>query len=103
MPPRTGGSCWTRSTRRTAGLVRAAAATVFFGKTAGDLADGGDTLTDEVAATLRDWADQLRARGPAAVFEAAQLAGMGRRVLAERNGERTMTDLAHISQLLHAV
>ena len=86
-----------------AGLVRAAAATVFFGKTAGDLADGGDTLTDEVAATLRDWADQLRARGPAAVFEAAQLAGMGRRVLAERNGERTMTDLAHIAQLLHAV
>ena len=86
-----------------AGLVRAAAATVFFGKTASDLADGGDTLTDEVAATLRDWADQLRARGPAAVFEAAQLAGMGRRVLTEQNGERTMTDLAHIAQLLHQV
>ncbi len=86
-----------------AGLVRAAAATVFFGKTAGDLADGGDALTDEVAATLRDWADQLRLRGPAAVFEAAQLAGMGRRVLAERGGERTMTDLAHLAELLHAV
>lgn len=86
-----------------AGLVRAAAATVFFGKTATDLAAGGDALTDDVAATLRDWADQLRDRGPAAVFEAAQLAGMGRRVLAERRGERTMTDLAHIAQLLHAV
>ena len=86
-----------------AGLVRAAAATVFFGKTATDLATGGDVLTDEVAATLRDWADELRDRGPAAVFEAAQLAGMGRRVLAEQGGERTMTDLAHIAQLLHAV
>jgi exodeoxyribonuclease V beta subunit len=86
-----------------AGLVRAAAATVFFGKTANDLAEGGDGLTDDVAETLRDWADQLRARGPAAVFEAAQLAGMGRRLLAEQGGERTMTDLAHIAQLLHAV
>lgn len=86
-----------------AGLVRAAAATVFFGKTASDLAAGGDALADEVAATLRDWTDQLRERGPAAVFEAAQLAGMGRRVLAEQGGERTMTDLAHIAELLHAV
>ncbi|MCV7100124.1 exodeoxyribonuclease V subunit beta [Mycobacterium palustre] len=86
-----------------AGLVRAAAATVFFGKTARDLAAGGDDLTDRIAATLRDWSDELRNRGPAAVFEAAQLAGMGRRVLAEQGGERTMTDLAHIAELLHAV
>ncbi|MFZ1179774.1 MAG: UvrD-helicase domain-containing protein, partial [Mycobacterium sp.] len=85
------------------GVVRAAAATVFFGKTADELAAGGDALTDELAATLRDWADHLRERGPAAVFEAAQLAGMGRRVLAEQRGERMMTDLAHIAQLLHEV
>ena len=31
------------------------------------------------------------------------MAGMGRRVLAERGGERTMTDLAHIAQLLHEI
>ncbi|MGZ4582827.1 MAG: exodeoxyribonuclease V subunit beta [Mycobacterium sp.] len=85
------------------GVVRAAAATVFFGRTADELAAGGDALTDEVAATVRDWADHLRERGPAAVFEAAQLAGMGRRVLAQQSGERTMTDLAHIAQLLHEV
>ncbi|MEZ0362614.1 exodeoxyribonuclease V subunit beta [Mycobacterium sp. pUA109] len=83
------------------GLVRAAAATVFFGHTAADLAAGGDALTDRVAAVLRDWADELRLRGPAAVFEAAQLAGLGSRLLAERGGERTMTDLAHLAQLLH--
>jgi exodeoxyribonuclease V beta subunit len=86
-----------------AGVVRAAAATVFFGETADELAAGGDALTDRVAATLRDWADHLRERGPAAVFEAAQLAGMGRRVLAEQGGERTMTDLAHVAQLLQEV
>ncbi len=83
------------------GLVRAAAVTAFFGKSVDALAAEGDELTDTVAATLRDWADQLREHGPAAVFEAAQLAGMGSRVLSERGGERTMTDLAHIAQLLH--
>jgi len=83
------------------GLVRAAACTMFFGETAESLAAEGDMLTDRVAATLRDWASQARTRGVAAVFEAAQIAGMGRRVLGQRGGERHMTDLAHIAQLLH--
>lgn len=83
------------------GLVRAAATTVFFGKTADDLVAGGDALTDEVADTLRVWAGHLRERGPAAVYEAALLAAMGRRVLSEQGGERIMTDLAHVAQLLH--
>lgn len=83
------------------GLVRAAACTMFFGKTADALAAEGDTLSDQIAGTLREWADYARQRGVAAVFEAAQLAGMGRRVLRQRGGERHMTDLAHIAQLLH--
>lgn len=83
------------------GLVRAAACTMFFGATAEILAAEGDKLTDRVAGTLREWADHARRRGVAAVLEAAQLAGMGRRVLRERGGERHMTDLAHIAQLLH--
>lgn len=83
------------------GLVRAAACTMFFGATAENLAAEGDALTDRVAGTLREWADHARRRGVAAVFEAAQLAGLGRRVLGERGGERHMTDLAHIAQLLH--
>ena len=46
-PPRTGCACWRRSTSRTApGMVRAAAATMFFGKTAESLVEGGDALTD---------------------------------------------------------
>jgi exodeoxyribonuclease V beta subunit len=83
------------------GLVRAAAATMFFGETAETLAAGGDALTDRVANTLREWADHGRERGIAAVFEAAQLTGMSRRVLAVEGGERDMTDLAHLTQLLH--
>ncbi|MCZ8382312.1 exodeoxyribonuclease V subunit beta [Mycobacterium sp. CPCC 205372] len=83
------------------GLVRAAATTMFFGYTAEDLATQGDSLTDRVADKVREWADHVRERGIAAVFEAAQLAGMGRRVLAWTDGERRMTDLAHITQLLH--
>jgi exodeoxyribonuclease V beta subunit len=83
------------------GLVRAAAATLFFGETAETLARGGDAVTERLANTLREWADHARERGVAAIFEAAQRAGMGKRVLACRGGERDMTDMAHLTQLLH--
>lgn len=83
-----------------AGMVRAAAATVFFGETAESLVTGGDKLTDRVADTLREWAAHARERGVAAIFEAAQLNGMGDRVLSWQGGERLMTDLAHLTQLL---
>ncbi|MDT5323118.1 MAG: exodeoxyribonuclease beta subunit, partial [Mycobacterium sp.] len=83
-----------------AGVVRAAAATMFFGKSAQDLVNGGDKLTDQIAETLREWAGHARERGVAAIFEAAQLRGMSDRVLSWRDGERHMTDLAHLTQLL---
>ena len=83
------------------GLVRAAATTMFFGETTETLAAQGDTLTDRIADTLREWADHARERGVAAVFEAAQLSGMGTRVLSWLDGERHMTDLAHLTQVLH--
>ena len=86
-----------------AGVVRAAAATMFFGKTADDLVRGGDELTDDIAETLREWAAHARERGVAAIFEAAQLGGMLERVLSWRDGERHMTDLAHMTQLLQDV
>jgi exodeoxyribonuclease V beta subunit len=85
------------------GMVRAAAATMFFGETAESLAAGGDALTDRVAETLREWAGHARERGVAAIFEAAQVRGMGDRVLSWQGGERHMTDLAHIAQLLQDV
>ena len=82
------------------GVVRAAAATQFFGHTAEDLAAGGDSLTDSVAETIREWADHARSCGVAAVFEAARLRGMADRTLTFRDGERYMTDMAHVTQLL---
>ncbi|WP_141564351.1 UvrD-helicase domain-containing protein, partial [Mycolicibacterium palauense] len=81
-------------------MVRAAALTMFFGETAQSLAAGGEAHTDRIATTLREWADHARQHGAAAVFESANLAGMGSRVLAAPGGERNMTDLAHLSQLL---
>jgi len=85
-----------------AGLVRAAAVTMFFGRTAAELATDPD-LTDTVADTLRRWSDHARARGIAAVLEAAYVAGMAARVLAWRGGERHLTDVEHLTQLLHEV
>jgi exodeoxyribonuclease V beta subunit len=82
------------------GIIRAAAATMFFGETAETLSAGGDTLTDRIAETLREWAGHARERGVAAIFEAAQLNGMSDRVLSWQGGERHMTDLAHMTQLL---
>ena len=82
------------------GMVRAAAATMFFRNTADDLARGGSELTDEVAETLRQWADHAREAGVPAIFEAAQLAGMGRTCCPGPAGSG-MTDLAHVTQLLH--
>ncbi len=82
------------------GLVRAAATTTFFGYSAEKLAAEGDSLTDTVASTIREWADNARSCGVAAVFEAARLNGMADRTLAHRDGERYMTDMAHVTQLL---
>ena len=52
---------------------------------------------------MREWAGHARERGVAAIFEAAQLSGMGERVLSWQGGERHMTDLAHMTQLLQEV
>ena len=83
-----------RSTR-----VRSAALTCFFGHTAVDLDARGDDLTDEVAETLRTWLELFGSRGLAAVMEAASIAGLPARVLAEVGGDRRLTDLRHIGEV----
>jgi len=86
-----------------AGRVRAAALTPFLGRTAVDLDLGGEHLTDELGALLRNWADLLQTRGVAAVLELVfaeqRLPG---RLLAQRDGERRLTDLRHLGQGLQA-
>jgi exodeoxyribonuclease V beta subunit len=83
--------------------VRSAALTAFFGETPASLDAGGDLLTDAVAHRVRSWLDLWRSRGVAAVFEAAVTAGLGARVLSRPDGERLLTDLNHLAQLLHDI
>jgi exodeoxyribonuclease V beta subunit len=82
--------------------VRAAGLTAFLGYSAAELAAGGDTLTDRISDRLRDWVDLLGTRGVAAVFEVAvSHGGLTRRVLDVEDGERLLTDLRHLAELLH--
>jgi exodeoxyribonuclease V beta subunit len=83
--------------------VRAAALTSFFGLTTRDLDERAEELTDEVADVLRGWSMLLRGRGVAALFEAAEERGLTARVLGRTDGERLLTDLRHLAQLLHEV
>ena len=51
---------------------------------------------------LRTWADLLRQRGVAAVFETAVSSrDVPARVLAREGGERLLTDLRHVAESLH--
>lgn len=82
-------------------LVRSAALTSFFGHTVAELDADGERLTGRVADALRGWALLLRGRGVAALVEAAEERGLSARVLGLVDGERLLTDLRHLAQLLH--
>ena len=81
--------------------IRAVALTSFIGETPQSLDSGGDVLADDVAERVRSWLDLFRTRGIAAVNEAARAAGLAGRVLAQPDGERLLTDLEHLGQMLH--
>lgn len=83
--------------------VRAAALTCFLGYDAAGLDAGGDDLADDLGDRLRAWSEALGRRGVAAVLEAASSGGMPARVLAQVGGERTLTDVRHIGEVLHEV
>ncbi|MBD5829378.1 UvrD-helicase domain-containing protein [Janibacter melonis] len=81
--------------------VRAAALTTFVGHRAADLDAGGDDLVDEVARVLRTWSEVLGRRGVAAVLAAATTGGLESRALGLEGGERRLTDLRHLGEVLH--
>ena len=83
--------------------VRSVALTSFFGRTPAEIDAGGDPLTDELAEQVRDLLDLFRTRGVAAVREALFGRGLAARVLARPGGERLLTDLEHVGELLHEV
>jgi exodeoxyribonuclease V beta subunit len=83
--------------------ARAAALTPFLGWSAERVAAAGDEDWEAVHRRLHDWARVLRTRGVASLMEAVTLAeGLPERILANANGERALTDLRHVGELLHA-
>ncbi|MGJ9421851.1 UvrD-helicase domain-containing protein [Aeromicrobium sp. CF3.5] len=87
--------------RQSPDRVRSVALTSFFGRSPAELDAGSDALTDDLAETVRDLLDLFRGRGVAAVREALFARGLAARVLAQPGGERTLTDLGHVGELLH--
>ena len=85
------------------GRIRAVALTSFLGYSPLELDAGGDNLTDELAEQVRSWLDLMRGRGVAAVHESLISDGLAARVLARPQGERLLTDLNHLGQVLHEV
>ncbi|HEY8581902.1 MAG TPA: 3'-5' exonuclease, partial [Capillimicrobium sp.] len=85
------------------GRARAAANTDLLGWSAAEIATAPDEALDDLHARLHGWARLLRTRGVAALAEAVtQAQRVPERLLGRADGERRMTDLRHVAQLLHA-
>jgi exodeoxyribonuclease V beta subunit len=83
--------------------AHAAALTPFLGWSAERVATAPEEEWEEVHRRLHGWARVLRVRGVASLTEAITLLeGVPARMLAEDDGERRLTDLRHVGQLLHA-
>lgn len=86
-------------------LTRAAALTDLLGYSVADLdartRDG--QVDDELAQQCRDLAAVYSRQGIAAVLEVLTAQGLASRVLGQVGGERSLTDLRHIAQILHDV
>ncbi|TLF73167.1 UvrD-helicase domain-containing protein [Nocardia cyriacigeorgica] len=81
--------------------VRLAACTPLLGITAAEIDSGGADLVGQVSAQLREAARLFTRAGFAAVFEKLSAESeLAPRLLGIENGERRLTDLRHIAQLL---
>ncbi|OZC74296.1 AAA family ATPase [Rhodococcus sp. 06-462-5] len=82
--------------------VRLAALTPLLGWTAAQLDSGAEDALSQVSSRLREYSVLFDEAGFAAVFERVSAqSGLDARLLAVEAGERTMTDLRHIAQLLN--
>ncbi|YAL83144.1 UvrD-helicase domain-containing protein [Dermacoccaceae bacterium W4C1] len=82
-------------------LVRAAALTPLVGVSATELDADAEVQDERLSALMRRWSELLALRGVAAVLESATALGLPERLLAVRGGERDLTDLRHVAELLH--
>ncbi|HZQ78641.1 MAG TPA: UvrD-helicase domain-containing protein [Acidimicrobiia bacterium] len=82
--------------------ARSAALTAFLGWSAETVAAAGDDDWETVHFTLNRWAGVLRRHGVASLLELVSASeGLPARLLATAGGERALTDLRHVGQLLH--
>ena len=82
--------------------ARAAALTPFLGWTSEQVAGAGEDEWEELHRRLHVWGRVLRERGVASLLETITLVeGLPGRVLRTIDGERRLTDLRHVGQLLH--
>jgi exodeoxyribonuclease V beta subunit len=84
------------------GRVRAAALGWFVGRTPVDVATLDEDDIADVSELLRSWAHRLVAEGLPSLLAAVRQHGLAERVLSRRGGERDLTDLDHIVELLQA-
>ena len=85
------------------GRAHLAALTPFLGWTPERVACAAEEEWEEVHRRLHEWARILRDAGVAALSERVTLSeGLPERVLGTVDGERRLTDLRHVGQLLHA-
>jgi exodeoxyribonuclease V beta subunit len=83
-------------------LAAAAALTPFMGMRAEDLAGADEKGWEEVHARLHEWSALVRRSGVAALFwHITATEGLPARLLSIADGERQLTDLGHVAELLH--
>jgi exodeoxyribonuclease V beta subunit len=83
--------------------ARSAALTSFLGWSTERVASASDEDWEGVHRRLHHWARVLRAKGVASLMEAITLEeGLPGRILTMVDGERRLTDLRHVGELLHA-
>jgi len=84
--------------------VRAVALTCFLGRDVAALCGpDADAVIDELSTVVRSWSVLLREQGVAALLEAVTVGtGLPRRLLAQVDGERRLTDVRHVGEALLA-
>ncbi|WP_028047542.1 UvrD-helicase domain-containing protein [Cellulomonas sp. URHE0023] len=84
------------------GFVSAAALTPFVGWTATELAEASDEQRDQLTGRLRSWSRVLDDHGVASLLEATAAAGLRERLVRLSDGDRRLTDVRHVGEVLHA-
>lgn len=82
--------------------IRELALTSFVGWTFVELVTASEQQLADLSGRIRSWARTLRLHGVSGLVEAVLGAGLAERLLRESGGDRTLTDLRHLGELVHA-